>query len=106
MIFGAEETAVGFDLVFEFRPNPHFTNTNLTKRYVIDVHPDHNDYVIAPHHDVASSDLLQEWDADCEGEIQFSFCVVSLSSSSVLQIVKPIVWKAACYVSIVTWTSC
>ena len=60
---------MGFDLLFDFRPNPFFTNTKLIKRYVIDILPDRHDYVIAPHHDVAILDnLSEEWDADCEGE--------------------------------------
>ena len=71
----AGETAVGFELVFEFRPNPYFVNSTLTKRYVIDVLPDQTDFVTAPHNDVACTDSSEEWDADGEGENLNGTCI-------------------------------
>lgn len=56
-----------FDIVFEFFPNPHFTNTELRKRYVIDLLPDQCDYVVASHCDVIQPDSAEEGDADAEG---------------------------------------
>lgn len=37
--------AIGFDLMFEFYPNPHIKNTVLMKRYIIDVSVQEEDYV-------------------------------------------------------------
>lgn len=46
------DVALGYDILFEFLPNPFFSNTVLSKRYLIDVMPDQCDYINAPHGDV------------------------------------------------------
>ena len=48
--------ALGYDIIFEFQPNPFFSNAVLVKRYLIDVLPDQCDYVIVPHRDVLATD--------------------------------------------------
>nr|XP_002130185.2 uncharacterized protein LOC100183814 [Ciona intestinalis] len=65
-----KDNAVGFELKFQFRANPFFTNPVISKRYVIDLTPDDEDYVITD--EAATSQIKlsinRKEDCDADGE--------------------------------------
>uniref|UniRef100_H2ZJE8 Uncharacterized protein n=1 Tax=Ciona savignyi TaxID=51511 RepID=H2ZJE8_CIOSA len=66
-----KENVVGFELRFQFRPNPYFTNHEIWKRYLIDLNPDDEDYIITPDDPSSqeqnnSTTIKYDCDADIE----------------------------------------
>lgn len=59
-VLHTDDIAIGYDLFFDFRPNPYFSNSVLTKRYLIDVSPDQYDHVITPHREVLETNWVEK----------------------------------------------
>ncbi|XP_078491093.1 uncharacterized protein LOC100183814 [Ciona intestinalis] len=63
-----KDNAVGFELKFQFRANPFFTSPVISKRYVIDLTPDDEDFVITDEAATSQTKLSVNRREDCDAD--------------------------------------